>query len=631
MRTRWLTVSGVATLLLMACLVQAAITPEQRKEIADLRKEIGKVQGLITDKELDEARKILDEAETKLKGIASTAKVPETDRSLAPLFLMVQQKRAILDKKAAGPGNKGGISFEKEVAPILAAKCMNCHNEDRSAGGLKLDNFAGMEAGGENGALLVPGNAANSQLVRRLTATGNARMPRNAAALSTAEINTIGSWVNQGAAFDGTDKATKFNARPGAGAMPRDNTPVTITRASGDEKVSFTKDIAPFLVNLCLNCHSGQNPRGGLSLVTFESLMKGGQSGRVIIPGNREGSRFFRLVGGLDLPRMPQGQARITRKNYEDMITWFDEGNKFDGPDPKTPLRQLVPTEAEIAAERLSKLSSEEFHAMRKEQAETLWKSANPKLEAASVESNDFIVYGGVGEERLKEIQGWADEYAQTLRSTFSLKDDQLWKGKLIVFVFSDRFSYEEFPRVNEEQEVPRETIGHSRVTPGQENAYICLEDVGDAATSDNPGLKLSLIDHITGAFLKRKGPELPDWVIRGTGLALAGQADKKNEYIQNLGGTAVTALQGLESPEQVFEKGKFPSSDMGPIGYTLVQHFMIAGGPAKFGQMIDKLQSGQAFDAALRSTYNADVKTIGLSYLNSLGSKRPATKSKKK
>src|SRR5579863_7520937 len=59
---------------------------------------------------------------------------------------------------------------------------------------------------------------------------------------------------------------------------------------AGKETVSFTKDIAPFMVNLCLNCHSGKNPRSGFSLETYELLMKGGKSGRVVLAGNAEDS-----------------------------------------------------------------------------------------------------------------------------------------------------------------------------------------------------------------------------------------------------------------------------------------------------------------------------------------------------
>lgn len=610
----------------------AAITAEQRKEIGEIKKELTKAQGHITKKEFDEAGKILDGAQEKLAKIAADAMVMESDRTLAPVFKLIEQKRALLDKKVGGAGGEGGSDFEKEVAPILAAKCANCHNEDRSAGGVKLDTFAGMEASAmAKPALVVPGQAARSLLVARLSAQGNARMPKPPQpALSATEISTISSWVNQGAKFEG-DKTKKFAAAGAAGPRANNNgPPPTIVRATGNEKVSFTKDIAPFMVNLCVGCHSGNNPRGGLSLVSFESMMRGGNSGRVILPGDREGSRFFRLVGGLELPRMPQGQARITRQNYEDLKTWFDEGNKFDGPDPKKPLREIVPTEEEIAAAKLSKLSEAEFFAMRKEKSEEQWKLANPKETPTILESPDFLVVGNASEDRLKEVMGWADEHAKTLRAAFGIKPGEIWRGRLALFVFKDRFSFEEFPRVVASAEIPRETIGLSRVTPSFDEAYVCVEDVGDQVTTESPGMKLSVIDQITGAYLKRSGDKIPDWLIRGLGLALAAKDEKKNDFIQAQAAMAVESLKGLESPEQVFEKGKFSSADLGPIGFTLVQHMLAAGGPPRMGQLIEKLQSGTDLAAALKTVYNADYKTLGVSYLSSLGSRRPMKVKKK-
>ncbi|MES2792603.1 MAG: c-type cytochrome domain-containing protein [Planctomycetota bacterium] len=612
--------------------ISAAITAEQRKEIGEVRKELNKVTGHITKKEFEEARKILDDAQEKLSNIATEAKVMASDKALAPILHQIEQKRAILDKKAGGAG-EGGINFEKEVAPILAAKCANCHNEERSSGGLKLDSFAGLEAGGTNKLLVVPGQAARSPLVTRLTANGAARMPKNPQpALSATEIATITSWVNQGAKFEG-DKAKKFEAGGGAaagGARTNNLPPPTIARATGDEKVSFTKDIAPFMVNLCVGCHSGNNPRGGLSLANFEGLMKGGASGRVILTGNWEDSRLWKLVGGLELPRMPQGQARITRANYENLKTWLEEGAKFDGPDPKQPLRQLVPSEEEIVAAKLKKLSPEEFKAMRKEKSDEQWKLSNPKEPATVVETSDFLIMGNVSEDRLKEISGWADEHAKALRTAFGVKTDELWRGKLALFVFKDRFTFEEFPRVVQSAEVPRETIGLSRISPSFDEAYICVEDIGDQVTSQSPGMKLSIIDQITGAYLKRSGDKIPDWLIRGLGLALASKDDKKNEFIVAQPAMAIESLKGLESPEQVFEKGKFSSADLGPIGFTLVQHMLAAGGPAKLGQLIDKLQSGTELAPALKEVYNADLKTLGLSYLNALGSRRTGKVKKK-
>lgn len=358
--------------------------------------------------------------------------------------------------------------------------------------------------------------------------------------------------------------------------------------------------------------------------------MRGGDSGRVILPGNREGSRLWRLVGGLELPRMPQGQARITKKNYEDLKTWLDEGAKYDGPDPKRPLREQVPTEEQRLAAELAKLTPDEFVERRKETSDDQWKRANPNEEAKLVESDDFLVYGNVSEERLKEILGWADEHAKTLRSAFNVNGAALWKGKLALFVFRDRFTYEEFAQVVEMAEIPRETIGHSRVVPSFADAYVCVEDISDQVSAESPGMKLNVIDQVTGAFLKRTGDKVPDWLIRGLGLALAARDDKKNEYILSLSAMAIESLKGIESPEEIFEKGKFSSADLGPVGYTLVQHIMAAGGPNKLGSMIDKIQGGMEPGAAAKAVYNADLKLLGTSYLQALSVKRPAKIKKK-
>jgi mono/diheme cytochrome c family protein len=262
---------------------EAAITPAQRKELTEIKKELGKVSALTSKNDLDDAQKLLDESEQKLRKLAKDAGLEENDRLVAPTFNLIAVKRAALDKKQGK--DPAGASFTKDVAPILVGKCTKCHNEDRGAGGLKLDSFAGLKQGGSNGQLLVAGNARASQIMARLTASGNGRMPKGGEPLSSAEIGAIANWINAGAKFDGSDEAARLSAKA-PDKKPADTKPVEIPRASGDEKVKFTRDIAPFMANLCVGCHSGNNPRGGLSLVSFESMMRGGDSGRVILPGN---------------------------------------------------------------------------------------------------------------------------------------------------------------------------------------------------------------------------------------------------------------------------------------------------------------------------------------------------------
>ena len=72
-RTVWLALLVFACVGLLRLPASAAITAEHQKQIGEIRKDLGKVQGLIAKKEIDDAEKILTESEQKLKQIAKDA------------------------------------------------------------------------------------------------------------------------------------------------------------------------------------------------------------------------------------------------------------------------------------------------------------------------------------------------------------------------------------------------------------------------------------------------------------------------------------------------------------------------------------------------------------------------------
>ncbi|MBC8115060.1 MAG: hypothetical protein H7062_11815, partial [Candidatus Saccharimonas sp.] len=486
---------------------------------------------------------------------------------------------------------------------------------------------------GGSGALLVPGNAQSSRLVQKLvTPNAQQRMPKGGATLTAEEIQAIGTWVAEGAKFDGADKTTELASLSKKPAGPGPAPKVEITKATGKETVSFIRDVAPTIVNICGNCHSDGQKRGGLSVASFEKLMQGGDSGRVVVPGSLEGSRLWRLVNADETPVMPAGQARITRKWHGDLKKWIEEGAKFDGSDPKRPLRQLVPTEEELAAAALAKLTTEEFAAKRLKDSETQWKQTFPNGEPRHIDSKEFIVMGDVAEDRLKEVETWAIDHAKSLRTSFNVKDDLLWKGRLTIFVFKERFGYEEFNNSVHKREVPREVLGHSQVSPTMEDAFIALQDIGDAASETSPGMQVSLVEHVTGAFLKRGGGTLPDWVIRGAGLSLAGRGSAGNPYLAALPAQAGAILKDvrIDKPEDVFANGTFAPGEVGPIGFTLVNFMMTRGGPNKFGQFVQSVQGGDSPEAAIRKVYGGDGKTLALAYAGSLPAGGGTKKGKK-
>ncbi|SFI17090.1 c-type cytochrome domain-containing protein [Planctomicrobium piriforme] len=604
-------------LTLLVCANQAAfaqLTAEHRKELAELTKQVGQAAALIKKKNYDEAGTLLKGVEEKLKEISTAASVPETDPALKRVSILVDKQQAILDKAGgAAPAAKADeLSFMKDVAPIINQRCIECHGETNPRNGLRLDTFAGWRAGGRSGQLLVPGNPTASLIVARINAAeGQGRMPRNGDPLSGEDKEKITNWIKKGARFDGGNE----NLTLAAIIFEEAKKNVKIPKPTGKETVSFTKDIAPFMTNLCLNCHNARRQAGGLSVENFFDIMKGGESGEVIIPGDMENSRFFRLVGGLELPRMPQGQGRITRQNYEDLKKWFEEGNTYDGGDPLTPIRSFVPSAAEMAKSTFGSKSEDEMRALRETGSMKLFHDAAGSAEPARVNSENFLLLGNVDQRRLETVQGWADSQLKRLQTDFS-GNGQAWRGRLAILVLKDREDYEQLAEA-EEKRIDNETFGHAKVTLGHEDAYVVLQDLGDKPAR-GPGLQASLVEQLTAAYLSKGDRPLPLWLTNGTGLMMAEELLGPAQ-VKAMKETAAGLAPAVNQPDEVFVDGTFSAASSGAIGYTLVKYLIDRGGMSRFVLFVRALERGDAVNAALQSIYGSNSTTVANAYFASL------------
>lgn len=95
------------------------------------------------------------------------------------------------------------VVFHDLVQPVLEAKCYNCHNGSKQKGKLRLDSPEFILKGGKHGEIIVAGNAANSELYKRLLLPeeDDDRMPpKGKAQLTQEEIELIRWWIAQGEA-----------------------------------------------------------------------------------------------------------------------------------------------------------------------------------------------------------------------------------------------------------------------------------------------------------------------------------------------------------------------------------------------------------------------------------------------
>ncbi len=120
--------------------------------------------------------------------------------------------------KAEDHGSKP-VSFIRDVAPTLVAKCQACHGPKTAESNYRLDTFQSLMQPGDFGtAPVTPGDPEDSEIHRLVTADDpHERMPNNGGRLAHAEIQTIDEWIRQGAKFDGQDAAAPLREQ-----IPRD-------------------------------------------------------------------------------------------------------------------------------------------------------------------------------------------------------------------------------------------------------------------------------------------------------------------------------------------------------------------------------------------------------------------------
>ena len=96
----------------------------------------------------------------------------------------------------------GEIDFNRQIRPILSQSCFACHGLDAPKSDLRLDFAEFAYKGGKSGrSAIVPGKPGESELMLRVTAHGEDRMPSKGDALSDDQISLLRQWIKEGARY----------------------------------------------------------------------------------------------------------------------------------------------------------------------------------------------------------------------------------------------------------------------------------------------------------------------------------------------------------------------------------------------------------------------------------------------
>ena len=96
----------------------------------------------------------------------------------------------------------------------------------------------------------------------------------------------------------------------------------------------FEKKIRPVLVERCYECHSAaaKKNKGGLTLDTRDGVLKGGDAGSVVAPGDPEKSKLIEAVRYKNRDLQMPPKSSLSSEQVRDLEQWV----KLGAPDPRT-------------------------------------------------------------------------------------------------------------------------------------------------------------------------------------------------------------------------------------------------------------------------------------------------------
>ncbi|MBZ5855976.1 c-type cytochrome domain-containing protein [Flavihumibacter profundi] len=164
---------------------------------------------------------------------------------------------------AAMPNAPDAILYKDVINPIFEARCYSCHGANKQKGKLRLDSPAFIKRGGEDGEVVVAGKPEESELIKRLLLSLDAKKhmpPRNKSQLTEKEISLLHWWISTG--MDVTKKIKEID-------QPENIKPVLAALQKGtlDEKTIPVTDLPAETVKPADMAVIGQLQKAGIVVI----------------------------------------------------------------------------------------------------------------------------------------------------------------------------------------------------------------------------------------------------------------------------------------------------------------------------------------------------------------------------
>jgi hypothetical protein len=110
-----------------------------------------------------------------------------------------------------------------------------------------------------------------------------------------------------------------------AAAAPPPAAPAAAARPDAKAVEFFETKVRPLLSSKCVACHTGASAKGKLDLRSREAVLKGGEQGPSVVPGNPDKSLLIQAVRYQGKLRMPLG-TKLSNAEVETLTEWVRMG-----------------------------------------------------------------------------------------------------------------------------------------------------------------------------------------------------------------------------------------------------------------------------------------------------------------
>ncbi len=117
-------------------------------------------------------------------------------------FLLVVALAATSTPRAESASTARVVSYERDVKPLLVARCYACHGNGTRLGDFAIDSREGVLTGGQVHPVVMPGSSAKSYLIQMVSGQIPGEiMPARGPRLTPSEITLLRDWIDQGVSF----------------------------------------------------------------------------------------------------------------------------------------------------------------------------------------------------------------------------------------------------------------------------------------------------------------------------------------------------------------------------------------------------------------------------------------------